>query len=94
MKRNHDSLGVFFKEKRSNMGMTQLDVARKLGYTSAQFISNFERGLCSLPLPAIRKLTQLYKTDGKRVFELIMAEQESYVQEQLFGRKAGPKRRQ
>lgn len=93
MKRNYDTLGLFFKEKRTASGLTQLDVARKLGYTSAQFISNFERGLCSLPLNAIRKLTQLYKADQDKVYNLIMSEQESYIQEQLFGKKAAKKRR-
>lgn len=93
MKRNYDTLGLFFKEKRATVGMTQLDVAKKLGYTSAQFISNFERGLCSLPLNAIRKLTQLYKADADKVYSLIMVEQENYIQEQLFGRKAASKKR-
>ncbi len=34
---------------RQRAGLSQLDVANSLNYTSAQFISNWERGLSSPP---------------------------------------------
>ena len=47
-------LGPFLKKARSKMGLSQRDVADKLGYTSPQFISNVERGLCSPPLKKLK----------------------------------------
>lgn len=35
------------KEKRLASGLSQLEIAKTLGYSSGQFVSNWERGLCS-----------------------------------------------
>jgi transcriptional regulator with XRE-family HTH domain len=45
--------GNFLKAKREAANITQAEVAEKLGYTSAQFVSNIERGLCAMPLANI-----------------------------------------
>ncbi len=87
MKKNYEDLGHFFKEKRENAGMTQLEVAKKLSYTSAQFISNFERGLCSLPVPAIRKLSTIYKANTDAVYKLLVSAEEARIQELFYGKK-------
>jgi transcriptional regulator with XRE-family HTH domain len=39
------TLASFLKERRIAAGLSQIDVSRKLGYTSAQFVSNWERGI-------------------------------------------------
>lgn len=56
----HEGLGEYLREKRLQKNLGQADVAKKLGYSSSQFVSNFERGLCSPPLPKIKILMQLY----------------------------------
>lgn len=43
------ALGPACQFYRQRLGVSQLEVARRLGYTSAQIISNFERGICGLP---------------------------------------------
>jgi transcriptional regulator with XRE-family HTH domain len=37
------------REARVKSGLSQKDVARKFGWTSAQFVSNIERGLVRVP---------------------------------------------
>jgi transcriptional regulator with XRE-family HTH domain len=65
-------LGNFLRKLRDQAGLTQSDVAKKLGYSSAQFISNWERGDSYPPVKAIRTIAKLYKTDIDRLFELVL----------------------
>jgi len=65
-------LSKFLKEKRIQAGLSQGDVAKKLGYTSPQFISNWERGLARPPVTTIRKLAQIYKIDTDEMFDVVL----------------------
>ncbi|CAB4150011.1 HTH_XRE domain containing protein [uncultured Caudovirales phage] len=49
--------------------LTQAHVAKKLGYTSPQFISNIERGITAIPFPLLLKLGRLYKIDRDDLIE-------------------------
>lgn len=53
----------FVKEAREKAGLTQGQVAKKLKYTSPQFISNVERGKCFLPLKKVRPFCKVTKAD-------------------------------
>lgn len=46
---------------RKDIGLTQWQVAKKLGYESPQFVSNWERGVAELPACQFRKISKLYK---------------------------------
>jgi transcriptional regulator with XRE-family HTH domain len=46
---------------RERQKLTQAEVAEALGYTSGQFISNFERGISLPPLKALPILASIYK---------------------------------
>lgn len=65
-------LGDFLKKKREAVDLSQGQVAKKLGYTSAQFISNWERGLSGPPLKTLCQLADLYKVSTETLFELIL----------------------
>ncbi|MGZ3744908.1 MAG: helix-turn-helix domain-containing protein [Pseudobdellovibrionaceae bacterium] len=71
MKENK-SLAEFLRKKRIESGFSQLNVAKKLGYTSPQFISNWERGLSSPPIPTLRKLTELYQISPDLLFDIAL----------------------
>jgi len=47
------------KEAREAKGLTQSDVSKALGFTTPQFISNAERGLCQIPPKHYKKLAKL-----------------------------------
>jgi transcriptional regulator with XRE-family HTH domain len=52
MKNAYVGIGKYLSEQRRASGLTQREVSTALGYTTAQFVSNWERGV-SLPAPAV-----------------------------------------
>ena len=66
------SLGKFLKSKRENASLSQGDVAKKLKYTSPQFISNWERGVSSPPIKVLKLLSDLYKVSTDELFNMIL----------------------
>jgi transcriptional regulator with XRE-family HTH domain len=64
-------LGQYLKEKRIAVSMTQLDLARKLGYTSAQFVSNWERGLAKPPIAQLKVLSKLLKINRNELISIL-----------------------
>ena len=73
-------LGSYFKELRLEKGLSQDQLAKGLGYTNSQFVSNWERGLAHPPLKKLSKLTRVLKADQNAVFKIVMNEsQESLV---------------
>ncbi len=63
----------FLKESREKSGLTQGQVAKALGYSTAQFVSNWERGLSYPPIKALRTLAKMYKVDMDALFNAILA---------------------
>ena len=79
----HKTLGSYLKKKRQTTGLTQAEVARKLSYASPQFISNFERGLCSPPLKNLKVLIDLYSIPVDEIVNLVIKEQEGIIRTAL-----------
>lgn len=52
--------GPWLKKKREKAGLTQRKVGEELSYTTAQFVSNWERGLILPPFPTLKELSKLY----------------------------------
>ena len=75
--------GTFLKEMREKRNITQSDLAKKLGYTTPQFISNWERGLCNPPLGAIPKISRVLGIPKKEVVAVIL-EQTKFDLEKRF----------
>ena len=63
------ALGKIFKTLRTKEGLTQRDVSSKMGYTTIQFVSNWERGLSAPPIKDLPKLAKLYNTSAEYIFE-------------------------
>ncbi|RYZ98140.1 MAG: XRE family transcriptional regulator [Proteobacteria bacterium] len=70
--RHYEALGEFLREQRIAAGFTQRSVSLSLGYSSAQFISNFERGIAAPPLKKLKILARLYKMPVDRVVDLVI----------------------
>jgi len=51
-----ENIAQLTKLSRKDIGMTQLELSEKLGYSNGQFVSNLERGVCGLP----RKKMKIY----------------------------------
>lgn len=84
------TLGTYLKKARVEKGFSQREVADALGYSSPQFISNFERGLCSPPLVKLKVLIDLYRLSPQRVMGLILDQQKKHLEKSLVlrGKKA------
>lgn len=72
------------KDHREKSGLSQLEVADTLGYSSAQFVSNWERGLCEPPLKSLKKLCRILDINEKEILRVILKEQKAYLEKVLL----------
>lgn len=56
-----EQLGLLLKKDREPAGLKQKDIADNVGYETAQFISNFERGLALPPAEVLCAMGEMYK---------------------------------
>ena len=81
-------LADFLKNKRESIGLTQSDVARKLGYSSPQFVSNWERGLANPPVFVLRDLTKMYKVNANQMFDLLVEDVKTDLHREFYASKS------
>lgn len=60
--------GAFLQNMRINAGVSQREVSEAIGYSTAQFVSNIERGLAPMALHCIRPWARAIKMDPNRIF--------------------------
>lgn len=72
--RYHEKFGKFLKRARLNAGLTQKNVSDTLGYSSAQFISNFERGIALPPIKKMKMIIKMYRLGTKDVVKRLTRE--------------------
>lgn len=65
------TVGELLRRKRAALGLHQSDVAAELGYTSGQFVSNWERGLGLPPPTALPRLAKVLKIDPSEIIEKV-----------------------
>ncbi len=61
----------YLKDMRIKKGISQRELAEMLGYTSGQFVSNYERGMCPVPLEKVKDMIGLLNLDSTKVVNLI-----------------------
>ncbi len=71
------------KEARIKSGMSQLELAIVLGYSTSQFISNCERGLCSWPLNVIPKVCALLNVPSFKIKQAFLKDYEEYLDSKI-----------
>ena len=65
----YKEMGAFLKAYRVKTGLTQREVADKFGYSTPQFISNWERGVSMPPTKALKRLGDIYSISAEDLFE-------------------------
>ena len=70
--RRFTALGAYLQWLRIKKGLTQREVSLRLGYSSAQFISNFERGIAVPPLKKLWELKTIYGASTQRLIALVI----------------------
>lgn len=73
-------VGDFLRKRRTQAGLTQSELAELLSYSSAQFISNWERGLCLPPLEVLPKLCDLCDIPHSHLIEVVHRYQEELLE--------------
>ena len=68
-------LNRFIRERRLALGLSQKHIANKLGYSSAQFISNWERGLSRPPVTALRKVALILNIEADEIFNIFLSDE-------------------
>lgn len=86
MKRKSSSVSEFLREARLKSGLSQAELSEKLGYTSPQIVSNWERGLCWAPLDKLYDISQILKLNKAQLIDLLMAEQEALIRSKVMGK--------
>ena len=54
-----NAMAKLIRAARQFQNMTQAELAKELGYSSCQFVSNIERGCSTLPLDKFKKISPL-----------------------------------
>lgn len=75
--RNYMSLKEFLKSHRIKAKLSQKKLANKLGYSCAQFVSNWERGISSPPLSRLSEISKIIKIPPKKLQSLWVEEKKA-----------------
>ena len=60
------NLGILIRNRREKIGMTQIELSEKLGLTSSQFVSLFERGKSKVPLSSLKLICEAIGLNKKK----------------------------
>lgn len=83
LNRDFSEFGSYLREKRKGVDLTQREVADKLGYSSAQFVSNFERGLSLPPLSKLKLMFRLYKVPKSEAVQVVIEAKTKFLNKYL-----------
>lgn len=76
MSKNRLSLAELIRNSRIEKEISQKQLAEKLGYSSSQFVSNWERGISSPPLDKLEEICRSLGIAPNEIIETIMYETE------------------
>jgi len=68
----YKSVSELIKVLRQKHGLTQIDVAERLGYSNAQSVSNWERGIQTPPIDFVPKLCKILKISKEEYKEVLI----------------------
>ncbi len=83
MNETYHELGTLIRNYRQDKEMTQLDLAKKLGYDSTQFISLFERGVSKVPHNILGKLIVILGIPEKMVMQILIKDYETSLKSEI-----------
>lgn len=74
------------KTARINANVTQKQLAKSLGWGTAQYVSNFERGISAPPVKDIPKICSIINIDPKIIYRLLCDVQVERIQKKFKGK--------
>ncbi len=76
-------LGDFLRSKREKVGLTQKQVADRLGYSTPQFVSAWERAEREPPMSVIWSLANIYNISAEKIFDVMVTYRRQMVEQAL-----------
>ena len=86
MTKTSKNIGELLRTGRQMAGLTQGELAAKLGYKSSQFISNWEREFSQVPLNTVIRLTRILPIKTEDVVEALIAASQTDLEKALLNR--------
>lgn len=71
-------LGRYMRDMREKSGCSQVEVAKVAGYSSPQYISNIEGGVCAIPNHLLKVMIQQYSIDTEDFLEFLSEIKKNY----------------
>lgn len=75
--------GQYLRKKRVAQNLTQMEVAEMFGYSSPQFISNWERGESAPPEEILPSLVVAYRIKPKELSKFLLKIHKVHLEELL-----------
>lgn len=66
------AISKLVKEARENQKLSQNNLALLMGFKNGQFVSNIERGLCSVPLKSINKMSEVLEISTEDICNAVV----------------------
>ena len=82
-KKSLKSIGQYLYDRRTKINKTQAAIAKKLGFESSQYVSNWERGLCPPPKEKLIVIAQEYEVPRSELAQLMSAESKASIKRLL-----------
>lgn len=79
-------LGKYLRQKRLSKGISQVSIAKELGYKS-QFVANWERGVSSPPMDSLKKIVEYYGIQQKEFLNIMDEIQKDFLKRNIFSSK-------
>lgn len=86
------NLGLFLKRKRIERNLTQKELGLTLGEINTQYVSNWERGLCSPPSHALDKVMEVLKIKKENLIESMLKDSLLLINAKVYPKKVAKKK--
>lgn len=93
MRATHIKIGSIVRKYREKSGLTQQELALKLGYDYPQFVSLFERGVSKVPVHTLGYLVSILGIPEKALTAILLSDYEAEVRAELAKGKSRAQRR-
>jgi len=84
--RKFENIARLMRIKRHQLGLSQNDIAKMIGFSSSgQFVSNVERGLCSIPFRKIKTTAHILEIEPSELIEAILNDERLFMNQIVAG---------
>lgn len=84
--RKFENIARLMRIKRHQLGLSQNDIAKMIGFSSSgQFVSNVERGLCSIPFRKIKTTAHILEIEPSELIEAILDDERLFMNQIIAG---------